>query len=151
MRFTPTFAAALFALPILAYPIHEIKRYSGETTGRYIVKLKDTASKTKVLDNLNAKQRITHEWDVFHGFAGALKLRVLFLTRKTYICTPGNFDEATLDNFRNSPDVEYIEEDGIVHATGLVTQFGFFYISERRSMLIYFTLSGPMPLGILRV
>lgn len=94
--FTAVLAAVTLALPVFASPMPR-----GET--KYIVKLKNSAAKSSVLSKLNAKARITHEWDIIHGFAG-------------------NFDSTTLETLRSSPDVEYVEEDGVAHTTTAVTQ-----------------------------
>jgi hypothetical protein len=71
--FTAVFAVATLAVPAFASPtaMQDVRKYSGETTGRYIVKLKDNADKGNLLANFkNAKVRVTHEWDLLHGFAG---------------------------------------------------------------------------------
>lgn len=54
-----------------------IQKFDGETTGRYIVTLKDGADKGKAFDSVSAftasgSSNITHEWDssFFNGFAG---------------------------------------------------------------------------------
>ncbi|GLB45549.1 putative peptidase S8 family protein [Lyophyllum shimeji] len=96
--FTAVLAAIALAVPALAAPttLHAVQKYNGETTGRYIVKLKDGVSKASVLGEAKAKS--THaDWKIINGFASEL-------------------DEETLNALRAHPDVEYIEEDGIMHA-----------------------------------
>ena len=95
MRFLSVLAVAALAIPAFASPVKV------ESNGRYIVKLKKGAAKANALAklNANARTRVTHEWDVINGFAGA-------------------FDAATLDELRKSPDVEYVEEDGIATIVG---------------------------------
>src|SRR4051812_12322199 len=105
--FVAVFATVTLAIPALASPVvplHEIRTVAGETSGRYIVKLKDAKAKSNALAKLSAsaRTRVTHDWDLIHGFAG-------------------NFDAASLDALRRSPDVEYIEEDGVVSI--VTTQF----------------------------
>ena len=104
MRFsTAVLAAVALAIPAFASPVKV------ESNGRYIVKLKNGAARSSALAklNANARTRVTHEWDLINGFAGT-------------------FDAATLDELRKSPDVEYIEEDGIATIVG--TQFVVFLL-----------------------
>ncbi|THH19727.1 hypothetical protein EW146_g1486 [Bondarzewia mesenterica] len=113
MRFsTLFFSLALLAAPVFGASTNllKIEKFGGaETTGRYIVKLKDTASKTTHLDWFRqlagSNATVTHDWnaDFLNGYAG-------------------NFDDASLTALRASPDVEYIAEDGIMHITATVTQ-----------------------------
>ncbi|GLB43248.1 putative peptidase S8 family protein [Lyophyllum shimeji] len=95
-------AAVSLAVPAFAVPpqpLHTVQKFQGQTTGRYIVKLKDGVAKAPVLGRLNAK--VTHDWEIINGFAGEL-------------------DTTTLNALRALPDVEYISEDGMVHT--MVTQ-----------------------------
>ncbi|GLB42668.1 putative peptidase S8 family protein [Lyophyllum shimeji] len=96
--FTAVLAAIALAVPAFAAPastLHTVQKFDGATTGRYIVKLKDGVTKASVLGEAKAKS--THaDWEIINGFASEL-------------------DEATLDHLRAHPDVEYIEEDGIMH------------------------------------
>jgi hypothetical protein len=46
----------------------------------------------------------------------------IFILANISIIT-GNFDDEALSILRDSPDVEYIEEDGYVRATTYVNQF----------------------------
>ncbi|RDB21875.1 Cuticle-degrading protease [Hypsizygus marmoreus] len=103
--FTAVLAAVLLAVPALASPtpLHAVQQFSGSTSGRYIVKLKEGVSKDTVLSGLRLKAalKLTHEWKLLNGFAG-------------------EFDADTLNALRASADVEYISEDGIMHT--MVTQ-----------------------------
>ncbi|KAG6908317.1 hypothetical protein DXG01_005293 [Tephrocybe rancida] len=94
--FTLILTAFALVAPVLATPapLRTVERFNGETTGKFIVKLKEGVSKSDVLASLNVN--VTHEWDLIHGFAGELS------------------DDA-VNTLRASPDVEYITEDGIVH------------------------------------
>ncbi|KAI0322089.1 serine protease [Amylostereum chailletii] len=81
-----------------------------ETSGRHIVQLKETVSKSGHLqwfDRIRSgNSRITHadwEFNVFHGYAG-------------------EFDEDTLNALRASPDVKSIEEDSAVEPEATVSQ-----------------------------
>jgi len=102
MRFsTAIFAALAIAAPVFAAPttLAPLKKFKGETTGRYIVKLKDGVAKSTVTGTL--RKAATHDWDIINAFAAEL-------------------DDSALNELRASPHVEYIEEDGIMHA--FVTQ-----------------------------
>ncbi|KAF8063398.1 serine protease [Lyophyllum atratum] len=94
--FTAVLAAVALAVPAFASPatIHAVQKFDGQTTGRYIVKLKDGVAKASVIGKLKAKT--THEWEVINGFASEL-------------------DDESLAALRANPDVEYISEDGIMH------------------------------------
>ncbi|KAG6864561.1 hypothetical protein C0991_008656 [Blastosporella zonata] len=77
-------AVIALAVPVFAAPF-AIEKFSGETTGKYIVKLKDGVSKASVLAALNSN--ITHDWNLMNGFAG-------------------HFSDDALGALRASPDVE---------------------------------------------
>ncbi|PPQ92426.1 hypothetical protein CVT25_008647 [Psilocybe cyanescens] len=83
-------------------PLRQVQRFSGETTGKYIVKFKSGASRKNFINKHNLKNKVA-DWDLLNGFAG-------------------DFDEATLDELRLIEDVEYIAEDGIMHTMATVTQ-----------------------------
>ncbi|KAF5349212.1 hypothetical protein D9756_009504 [Leucocoprinus leucothites] len=105
MHFSSAFAAlGLFVATSLAAPtaLHTIETFSGETTGRHIVTLKEGVSKASLIAQIKQNATITHEFDIINGFAG-------------------HFDEDTLNALRASPDVELIGEDGIMHT--MVTQY----------------------------
>ena len=72
--FTAIITAVALALPAFASPVaplHDIDKFSGATTGKYIVKLKDSASKAAILAKIN-KASVTHDWGLINGFAGML-------------------------------------------------------------------------------
>ncbi|PSS34004.1 hypothetical protein PHLCEN_2v1908 [Hermanssonia centrifuga] len=106
---------ALLVAPILGAPtapLIEVQKSAGEAKqGSYIVKLKDHVVKTNHLSwlsqHLGASSAVTHaEWDTdfLHGFAGT-------------------FSTVALNALRASPDVEYIEEDGVMSINSVVAQF----------------------------
>ncbi|EAU82213.1 serine protease [Coprinopsis cinerea okayama7 len=112
MKFFSVLAAGLaviMAVPTLAAPapapappgrrLKSIERFQGATTGKYIVKFKKGASRRNYLNKL--KLKASADWDILNGFAADL-------------------DEAALEELRASDDVEYVAEDGIMHA--FVTQ-----------------------------
>ncbi|GLB43183.1 putative peptidase S8 family protein [Lyophyllum shimeji] len=99
MKFlTAYFAAAALVFPVLASPplLHTVQKYDGETSGKYIVKLKRGVSKETIFGQVRAAN-VTHDWTVINGFASYL-----------------NADD--LKTLRASRDVEYIAEDGISRA-----------------------------------
>ncbi|KAF8641441.1 hypothetical protein AX16_009954 [Volvariella volvacea WC 439] len=115
--FTATISSLFFIGTVLASPLlAPIERYSGETTGRYIVQLKEGAALPTVLESLGIEPAF--QWESFNSFAGS-------------------FDDATLALIRASPDVERISEDGIMH-TMTVTQsdapWGLARISTQKSL-----------------
>ena len=74
---TPSLAAA-------AAPSAQVHKYEGEVNkGSYIVKVRDGAQKSSVLDRiggfLGGNTKVTHDWDsnFFNGFAGSLFSRAL--------------------------------------------------------------------------
>ncbi|UNI22218.1 hypothetical protein JDV02_008127 [Purpureocillium takamizusanense] len=73
--------------------------------GKFIVKFKEGGSLSASDDSLNllsaGADHVFHT--VFRGFAGKI-------------------DEATIENLRGHPDIEYIEQDSIVSVTGFVDQ-----------------------------
>ncbi|KAG6808519.1 hypothetical protein H0H87_012836 [Tephrocybe sp. NHM501043] len=68
--FAAVLTAIALAAPILATPtaLRTVEKFSGEKTGKFIVELKEGASKINVLASLNAN--VTHDWSLIHGFAG---------------------------------------------------------------------------------
>lgn len=75
---------------------HTVQTFSGEKTGRLIVKLKPGVARTNVLALVGKNATITHEWDLINGFAG-------------------NFDDDALNALQVHPDVLSIAEDGMVY------------------------------------
>lgn len=113
--FTAVLASlALLASPVFsaptAPPLVSVNKFAGpKNNGSYIVKLKDNVTKSNHLNWLSnqiGEDAITHKnWnaEVLHGFAG-------------------KFSDKVVDLLRASPDVEYIEEDGIMSINAQVTQ-----------------------------
>jgi len=68
--FTTAVSLSLLALSALGAvtPLHEIERFSGLTTGRFIVKVKDGVSKDKLLEKVGSS--VIHNWEIVNGFAG---------------------------------------------------------------------------------
>ena len=83
--------------------LRKIESFNGVKTGKYIVKLKDGASRSGLLKKINLGGQAATHWTIFNGFSSEL-------------------DSSSLDILRASPDVESIVEDGIVYAMGKVTQ-----------------------------
>ncbi|KAF8157239.1 serine protease [Crassisporium funariophilum] len=104
MRF---FAIVLLAVSLIAptfaapSPLRAVEKFSGETTGKYIVKFKAGKSRKSWVNKLKLKNANLVDWDLLNGFAGQI-------------------DTDTLNSLRLSDDVEYIAEDGIMHT--MVTQ-----------------------------
>lgn len=88
-------------------PIVTVQKVKEPIAGRYIVILKDGASREANIDTLSRKingaSSITHEWNIINGFAGT-------------------FSATELEDLRSNPDVASIEEDGLVHTQAVVTQ-----------------------------
>lgn len=82
-------------------PLRSVEAYNGEKTGRMIVQVKQGISSRKLVKSLGL--RLSHEYEYLNSFAG-------------------QFDEATLNAIRASPDVESIAEDGIMYAMAAVNQ-----------------------------
>lgn len=99
MRFSFSFASlALLVASALGAPtaLHTIETFSGDTTGKHIITLKQGVTKADLLKNIKAKVSVTHDWEIINGFAA-------------------EFDEATLEELRANPDVASIAEDGVMH------------------------------------
>nr|AIN44165.1 serine proteinase [Volvariella volvacea] len=120
MRFSIFAIASVVFAVVPAYaapsPLRQVERYDGETTGRYIIVLKDGVSKDNVLGNLRtsgAPIEVAAEWDIINGFSSEL-------------------DEASLNALRASDDVAYITEDGIatISATQTNAPWGLGRISQ---------------------
>jgi len=121
MAFAGIVSLALLASPIVAAPNTratklDVQSFGGETTGKYIVKLKGSSDKASVMGGFSSfsdstSANITHEWKpkFFNGFAG-------------------EFDDAALDALRANSDVESIVEDGIMKAFATVEQYVDFYL-----------------------
>ncbi|KAG5645289.1 hypothetical protein DXG03_006591 [Asterophora parasitica] len=116
--FTAVFAAIALAAPVFAgpTPLRTVEKFNGKTSGKYIVKLKEGVTKSKVFGQLK-NSKVTHDWKVIHGFAGQLS-------------------EEAVNVLRASPDVEYIAEDGIVttFATQTNAPWGLARLSQRAKL-----------------
>lgn len=67
--FTPVLAIALAGSTALAGPtLKSIQKFSGQTTGGYIVQMKSGASKDALVESLEGQ--VTHDWDNLNGFSG---------------------------------------------------------------------------------
>ncbi|EAU91794.1 serine protease [Coprinopsis cinerea okayama7 len=107
MRFFAAFAAAtvLLAEPVLSAPgpsLKSVERFPGQTTGKYIVKLRPGVSRKQWIRKLRLAAN-TVNWGLINGFAGIL-------------------NDQALNTLRESEDVEYITEDGIMYTMSPVTQ-----------------------------
>jgi cerevisin len=68
--FAAVFAALAIAAPVFGAPSNllTVKKYNGETTGRYIVGLKKGVSASSFTSNL--RKPATHSWNIINAFAG---------------------------------------------------------------------------------
>ncbi|RXW20648.1 hypothetical protein EST38_g5199 [Candolleomyces aberdarensis] len=75
------------------------------SAGRLVITLRDDVSRSSFFSKFNKDniRRVASEWDIINGFSGV-------------------FDEATVLALRGSQEVLSIEEDGLYHATAIVTQ-----------------------------
>ncbi|KAG6816027.1 hypothetical protein H0H87_009273 [Tephrocybe sp. NHM501043] len=101
--FTAVFAALAIIPAVFAAPSRmlAVEKYDGETTGNYIVRLKDGVARSSFLDAANFT--VTHQWDIINGFAGKL-------------------NDSEIDALRANSDVESIAEDGIMYPLAVTTQ-----------------------------
>ncbi|RXW13658.1 hypothetical protein EST38_g12201 [Candolleomyces aberdarensis] len=109
----PSLLLTLFISSVFSAPtglLTEVQRYTGngKTSGRYLVTLKQGASRPNILRQLNVAGnlpiQIVYEWDtVCNGFAAHL-------------------NPVSLALLQALPDVESIEEDGVVQTMATVTQ-----------------------------
>ena len=97
-------------LPVLAVPspLLTVSKVANATPGKYIVTLKDGASRAAHLSSIQRKMastssKITHEFDIINGYAG-------------------EFSTDDLNELRADPDVASIEEDGTSHTFTTETQ-----------------------------
>jgi hypothetical protein len=65
---------AALAAPALAAvaPLIKVEKFDGETTGRYIIHLKDGVTKSSLFAGISqatACGKVSHEWSIFNGFA----------------------------------------------------------------------------------
>ena len=114
-------ASVTSSLAAAAASSAEIHKYDGDVNeGSYIVKVRDGAQKSGVLNriasSLGGNTKVTHDWDsqFFNGFAGSS-----FCPRSCVVLEPnpivaGNFGDDIIEVLKSSIDVEYIAEDGIM-------------------------------------
>ena len=131
MRFSVIFASLVAVIPAFAAQtsLLTVQRAEGASSGRLIVRLKDTASKTTHLKWLNqlagSNVSITHQWseDFLNGYAGWSKSTVEDLNDRLDLlrCT-GYFDNEALAALQAPPDVAFISEDSIMRITATVSQ-----------------------------
>ncbi|TFK73423.1 peptidase 1 [Pluteus cervinus] len=95
MRFFTAIVSLALVFPVLAVPsrLQTVQTFDGETTGKYIVKLKEGVSHSGFSNGVDG---ITDSWPEFHSFAAVLS-------------------EDALNELRASEDIEYIAEDGIMN------------------------------------
>ncbi|KAG6908017.1 hypothetical protein DXG01_006484 [Tephrocybe rancida] len=99
---TTVFTGLSLVLPTFAAtPALTIEKYAGETTGKYIVTLKQGVSKSSFLKT--TQNTPSHEWTLINGFASELS-------------------PAALDALRTHSDVESIAEDGVVNPFAFAIQ-----------------------------
>ena len=55
----------------VASPLHAVEKYhDGETTGRFIVQVKQGVPKDSIVQLVDAGSNVTHNWQNLNGFAG---------------------------------------------------------------------------------
>ena len=54
----------------VASPLHAVEKYHGETTGRFIVQVKQGVPKDSIVQLVDAGSNVTHNWQKLNGFAG---------------------------------------------------------------------------------
>lgn len=106
MRFSAVFTTLAVLLAVdtaFAAPsaLKEVERFAGETTGKYVVKLKPGVSRKEWIKKLKLTSAV--DWSLVNGFASHL-------------------DDNALNTLRASADVEVIAEDGIMHHMEAITQ-----------------------------
>ena len=113
------FALATLLLPVLAVPspLLTVSKVANATPGRYIITLKDGASRASHLSSIQSKiastpSTITHEFNIINGYAG-------------------EFSPDDLNELRAHPDIALIEEDGISHTFATKTQYVYFPLCLR--------------------
>ncbi|KAF9528337.1 serine proteinase 2 [Crepidotus variabilis] len=100
MRFTSVVVLALSLVPpalAAPAPLISVEKFDGQTNGKFIIKFKKEVSTASWYDKLSLHPDSVVEFDLLNGFASHL-------------------DTDTLNTLRASKDVEYIAEDGLVHA-----------------------------------
>lgn len=103
-------ALATLLLPVFAAPspLVTVSSVEGAVPGRYIVTLKDGASRAAHVSSIQATiastgSEITHEFNIINGYAG-------------------EFSTDALNELRADPDVASIEQEGTCSTSGIKTQ-----------------------------
>ena len=99
----------LCVLPVIAAPspLVTVKKAKNAIAGHYIVTFRNDVIRSdgvsSIINRISSQSKVTHEWDIINGFAGA-------------------FTDADLEVLRSSPNVASIEEDAFVHTQAITTQ-----------------------------
>ena len=102
-------ALALCLLQVLAAPspLITVKKAKKAIAGHYIVTFKNDVIRSdgvsSVTSWISSQSKVTHEWDIISGFAGA-------------------FTDADLEVLRSNPNIASIEEDAFVYTQAVTTQ-----------------------------
>ncbi|KAG6887663.1 hypothetical protein C0995_013688 [Termitomyces sp. Mi166 len=122
--YTLAAASAIFAFftPVLAAPrslasLVPVEKVKGETSGRYIVRLKPGVNQSSFFDATNIVT--TYNWTVINGFAGDLRYSH---RDNPFNQIQGEFTEDQIDTLHAHDDVESITEDGITRLAAVETQ-----------------------------
>ncbi|KAG6915776.1 hypothetical protein DXG01_009858 [Tephrocybe rancida] len=126
MHFSTTvFTALALVLPVLAAPRSalQVEKYNGQTTGRYVIKLKPGIAKAAFLNATNTTA--THEWDVINGFAGMFNILDISIVRCKGLTSTG-YQARSMPissmSFLPMAMSNQITEDGIMYALGVATE-----------------------------
>ena len=102
-------ALILCVLPVLAAPspLVTVAKTKNPVPGRYIVTFKNDVVRadgvSSVTSAISSQSKVTKQWDIINGFAGA-------------------FTDADLEVVRSNPNVASIEEDAFIHVQAITTQ-----------------------------
>ena len=103
-------ALVLCVLQVLAAPspLVAVKKAKNAIAGHYIVTFKNdiahSAGVSSVTSAISSQSKVTHEWDIINGFAGA-------------------FTDTDLEVLRSNTNVASIEEDAFVYTQATTTQY----------------------------
>ncbi|KAF9649514.1 serine protease [Thelephora ganbajun] len=90
--------------PVGSSPLILVKKTKDPISGRYIVTFKNSVGRdlgiSSVTSKIGSRSKVTHQWNIVNGFAGA-------------------FTDADLELLRSNPNVASIEEDGTDATWGL--------------------------------
>jgi len=115
------FALTTLLLTVLAAPspLLTVSKVANAVPGRYIITLKEGASRAAHISSVRNKlastpSKITNEFNIINGYAG-------------------EFSADDLNELRADPDIAWIEEDGISHTSATKTQYIYLplYLVER--------------------